>query len=576
MTAAHQSSPSAPDRQAVWDKPGPGTWELDTSHCGPAPGPVQRGLYEAGFEAGFQEGFALFGAPLKGIEMRWVNGKFYRRLVPIVGGSRDMPAPPTAVMWLVSRIHPAFRRQEKQARESFAGKRWRGELARWEQEWKPTITARNLAHTDIDVASLTDEELAAHLVEVHRHLRNTTALHFRLHVSDMGPLGDLMVHLEDWGLHRDDTFRALVHASPATRAPAAQLRRLAGALRAAGADPDAMESLDAVRAASSEAADLLDEYLRHNGWRLTTGYDIEDRCLAEMPDVLLATIRAAAAADDDDDSREDTSAHDALAALREEVPTEHRATFDELAEDARLSYGLRDENGPVTYEWPAGLLRRGLLEAGRRLASAGSTASSSDVFELTVDEVASMLRSPSGSWAEEVARRASERRWWMTLDPPLRLGPEEVPPPVSVLPENLGRITRVVLTVMGSLEADPAGAPLAGTGIGTEAYVGTARVVHDVGEALASVEPGDVVVAPYTAPTYNAVLAMCGAIVTEEGGLLCHAAVIARELGLPAVIGAVDAMERIPDGATVEVDPVQGQVRVLASRAARGDRPVSR
>ena len=75
-------------------------------------------------------------------------------------------------------------------------------------------------------------------------------------------------------------------------------------------------------------------------------------------------------------------------------------------------------------------------------------------------------------------------------------------------------------------------------------------------------EPGDVVVAPYTAPTYNAVLSMAGAIVTEQGGLLCHAAVIARELGLPAVIGAEGAMA-IPDGATVEVDPVGGRVRVL-------------
>jgi pyruvate,water dikinase len=71
------------------------------------------------------------------------------------------------------------------------------------------------------------------------------------------------------------------------------------------------------------------------------------------------------------------------------------------------------------------------------------------------------------------------------------------------------------------------------------------------------------VVAPYTAPTYNAVLGMAGAIVTEQGGLLCHAAVIARELGLPAVIGAQGAMD-IPDGAPVEVDPSAGRVRVHA------------
>jgi pyruvate,water dikinase len=99
-------------------------------------------------------------------------------------------------------------------------------------------------------------------------------------------------------------------------------------------------------------------------------------------------------------------------------------------------------------------------------------------------------------------------------------------------------------------------------GIGDERYVGTARVVHDAVEALAAMEPGDIVVAPYTAPTYNSVLAMAGAIVTEEGGPLCHAAVIARELGLPAVIGALGAMG-LPDGATIEVDPKAGLVRVV-------------
>jgi pyruvate,water dikinase len=87
--------------------------------------------------------------------------------------------------------------------------------------------------------------------------------------------------------------------------------------------------------------------------------------------------------------------------------------------------------------------------------------------------------------------------------------------------------------------------------------------VRDAAEAWGSVEPGDIIVAPYTAPTYNSVLAMAGGLVTEEGGLLCHAAVIARELGLPAVIGAAGAMARIPDGSRIEVDPKQGRVRVL-------------
>jgi pyruvate,water dikinase len=114
---------------ATWDKPGPGTWLLDSSHSGPAPGPIMRGILERTLAQGFGDGFDLFGAPLKTMEMRWVNGKFYRRLVPLVGGGRDLP-PPAPAMWLATRVHPAFRRAERKAKHSFATKIWREELHR--------------------------------------------------------------------------------------------------------------------------------------------------------------------------------------------------------------------------------------------------------------------------------------------------------------------------------------------------------------------------------------------------------------------------------------------------------------
>jgi pyruvate,water dikinase len=522
---------------------------------------VQREIYERCIPKGMGEGLDLFGSPLKTMVMHWVNGKFYRRLVPQVGADSDRRPPPPAVLWLASRLHPTFREQERRARESFAVKRWREELRRWEEEWKPALIAANLADGALDLATLDDAGLADHLDDVYRRLLDSGALHFRLHVSDMGPLGDLMVHLEDWGLDRESCFKALVAASPATREPARQLAAVAEAVRAAGTDPASLTSIDQVRAIPA-AAEALDEYLLHHGWRLTIGYDLEDRSLIELPDVLVASIRGAATGTATGAAADhDATAEAAVAELRGQIPEAERATFDEIVEDARLSYGLRDENGPLTYEWPAGLLRRALLESGARLQTAGHLKEPEEVFELTVAEVASFLRHATGPDRGEIDRRAEERRWWATLDPPARLGPEEPPPPVSVLPPNLARMTRIILTVVDTLESKHTD-ELRGMGIGQAPYTGTARVVHDAVEALASMEPGDIVVAPYTAPTYNSVLAMAGAIVTEEGGPLCHAAVIARELGLPAVIGATGAMA-LPDGAQIEVDPVAGAVRVM-------------
>jgi len=545
-------------RTATWEPPGPGSWELDLSHSGPSPGPIQRAVYEEALPAGMRDGLSRFGSPISHMEMRWVHGKFYRRLVPVVGGSSDLPPPPAPVLWLAARLHPALRREERQAEETLETKGWRGELASWEEEWKPALLRANSELTSVDVAALEPAALADHLRAVERHLRASTRLHFRLHVSDMGPLGLLMVRLEDWGLHRDDTFRALADASPATRAPGVQLRALAHAVERAGVDLADLSTLDDVRAASAEAKVLLDDYLAEHGWRLTTGYDIEDRCLIELPEVVLASIRAATASSPRGGDR-----HEALLAeLREEVPAEHRAAFDDAVEDARLSYGLRDENGPLTYEWPAGLVRRALLEAGARLTTSGRLRRPEHVFELDVEEVGALLTGVGGPDAPEIQARADRRRWEAGLDAPPTLGRPPAPPPLKSLTPNLALMTRVILTVVASLEADATHGELRGMGIGTERYVGRARVVRDAATALATVEPGDVIVAPLTAPTYNAVLAMAGALVTEQGGLLCHAAVIARELGLPAVIGTTGAMTAIPDGALVEVDPVAGEVRL--------------
>ena len=70
-------------------------------------------------------------------------------------------------------------------------------------------------------------------------------------------------------------------------------------------------------------------------------------------------------------------------------------------------------------------------------------------------------------------------------------------------------------------------------------------------------------IAAFTGPSFNSILPMLGALVVEEGGALCHAAIVAREFGLPAVIGARGATSLIADGVDVEVDPHQGVVRPL-------------
>ncbi len=540
-----------------FEAPTAGSWELDLSHFSPDATRIIRDAIEAGMPVGMEEGFALVGAPVKTIDAHFINGRFYRRLVPLVGANKNLPAPPDIVLKVATRVHPLFRAKTKAAAATLEDRIWLEELERWESEWKPSMIATSRRLAAIALNALDNEALADHLTETYAHVVRGLQLHFRLHVSDLGPIGLLLVRGRDWGLDSTELMQSLSGYSLATSAPAvalAEIRALA---------PGDLSSLDDVRAAGPAASAALDEFLAVFGDRLTGGYDISGKTLAEMPETIVASIRSAEGRSGDDGAR--LLGDETGAKLREQVPAEHRAEFDWILDDARALYGLRDENGPITYQWPAGILRKIVLEVGTRLASAGQLHDPTHIADLSVAEMANELRATSKLGPEVVAKRFEARQSWAELDPPRLLGPEPVIPSLSALPDPLAQLMDCVLTVLELIESplDRAGSDLDGIGIGDESYVGRARVVSDAIDALATFEPGDVLVTPYTVPTINSVLAMAGAVVTEEGGLLSHAAVIAREFGIPGVIGIDNASSVIEDGASIEVNAAAGTVRVL-------------
>jgi phosphoenolpyruvate synthase/pyruvate phosphate dikinase len=93
---------------------------------------------------------------------------------------------------------------------------------------------------------------------------------------------------------------------------------------------------------------------------------------------------------------------------------------------------------------------------------------------------------------------------------------------------------------------------------------GRARIVAGPAD-FARVRPGDVLVTTTTTPAWTPLFPSLGALVTETGGILCHAAVVAREYRIPAVVGARGATTEIPDGARVRVDGSSGEITVLTS-----------
>lgn len=560
-TKAEASDASATDA-STFEKPGPGTWELDASHYAADCSRIAQQLISQGCTQGTRAGLELMGGPIDTLEVEFVHGYMYRRMVPLIGGDRDLPTPPNPVLWAVTRLHPTFRRREKTAADALESRVWMDEYRRWEDEWKPQLIERNRSFTEIDPAPLSDQELADHLSRLSDHLTWSTTLHFRLHASDLGPIGRLLVNVREWGIDPRAAMTALAGSSPATSAPAEVLTRLRRLVADSGANPT---DLDDVRRISAEVSSLLDDVLTEYGWRLTTGYDLQDLTFVELPDVVLASVTA----DPDswlaaDDAAARATGAAAFDELRRQVPTDRHEEFDELVADARALYGLRDENGPLTYEWPAGVLRRAMLEAADRLVVRGRIHAHDHVFDLSATELVDVVRGADQPTPDELADRCANRRAQLELEAPRVLGRAETPPPAWVLPGALSELMETIVTVLELLEAPDSGL-LVGTGVGSGSYTGRACVVADADDALERMEPGDVLVARFTVPTFNTVLAMAGAVVVEHGGLLCHAAVIARELGIPGVVGAAAATTAIPDGATVEVDPVTGTVSVVSS-----------
>ena len=569
VSGAHDSLMATVERsqEAVcWDPPGAGSWINDRSHAVAGPTPFYRRIVSDHTAAVYREVFERFGGAVGTIDMQFVNGALYRRLEPLIAPDLDRGRlPPAPVLWLVSRLHPAFRRRNRTAERTLESGSFLDDIRLWKSserfEWKD----KNLALQAVDVAAIDDVGLAEHLRRMDRRLIAGWWRHHQLHANDLGPIGDLLVHAREWGMDLRTVMTLLKGDSPATIEAERHGRRIAEALRSANIDPTTVVSLDTVRQAPA-AAEALDDYLEEFGNRVVSDYDIEGLTLNEMPEAVCAIIRQGGSPVTGEPAERSDLERD----LRQQATDTD--LFHELLAAAREAYGVRDDNGPLTWAWPAGLLRLAYLEAGRRLTAQGRTTEPAQVFELDVEEVATLLEGGREPTSAAITKRAERREWEKTLDAPAVLGPPPAEPDLSPLPSGLRRLMSIIVAAVTMLdpELDRDGVPLRGLGIGNEPYRGIARVATDPAAIMAEIEPGDVLVAAWTAPSFNAVFAVAGAVVVQEGGLLCHAAVMARELEIAGVIGCAEAMTLISSGDLVEVDPVAGRVTILESAGGLG------
>src|SRR5881394_3599973 len=534
-----------------FDPPGPGSWEQDPVHF---PRPMTRYFQEThppAFRQGTQDFARFYGLLIDGLQIGYVNGFAYRQV---------LPAPD-------AEIPQRFQRAE----QVFAQKVWREQLRDWDENRKPSSIA---AHRELQAVSpdaLSDAELVAYLTRCRDHHSAMLAQHMRFTAGALLPTGDFLAHLGNWTVLPPSDLLVLMRGSAVVSAGGSdEMERLKRAFaqdstarKVLASDGDPAQVLASLRSLGGEAGAAISGYLDLVGNRLVDGFDIAEPTAFELPDALVKAIRIAvsgeAQAASDVDAR--------TAEVRARVPAAHQAEFDQLLGEARLTYRLRDERGVFSDIWASGIMRRAALSAGRRLEDKGRVHDAEHFIDAGFAEMCSLVTGAGGPSADELAQRFSDRSARTAKDAPESLGPPAPPPPdPSGLPPGVARVMHAVGIALGELwgssETPHEENLLHGLAASGGVYEGPARRVSGPAE-FDRIMQGDVLVTESTTEAFNILLPLLGAIVTDSGGLLSHSAIVAREYGIPGVVGTRDATSRIADGARVRVDGAAGEVTVL-------------
>jgi pyruvate,water dikinase len=220
---------------------------------------------------------------------------------------------------------------------------------------------------------------------------------------------------------------------------------------------------------------------------------------------------------------------------------------------AQRSAPLREDSlADVGLGWP--VLRRILRQAGSRMVAAGAMAERDEVFWLKWEEVEAAARQlDAGQPVEDYRRAIAERRETWRRE-------HDVTPPVALPLKGGARILGLDLSnMMPARSSQAAGDVIRGIGASPGRVTGPACVIRGP-EEFDRMKPGDILVAKITTPAWTPLFALASGIVTDVGGPLSHSSIVAREYGVPAVLGTGVATGRIRSGQQITVDGNAGVV----------------
>ena len=529
-------------------------WAQDRLHYPDPVTPLEFSLIEEAVDAGISAAARSYGVALTVLD-RHINSYLYVAIV--ADDSNDTEA---AVLESATKLREAMARME----------------TNWQEVWLPEIQRHLAFWQEFALTAATPAELLTHLTASWSRLQRVWEIHFLLFLPSMlaiSQFADLYAELwEDAGTL--EAYSLLGGFASKTIESAEDLWRLSREALASPAlclllmqtEPNAIMTTLAASKEGQTFLVKLNAYLQEHGYRgdkLSLHYPF----WVEEPTPVLKNLRDYMA----QPARDFGAERAKMAAQREEsvaharrhlqyYPRPVRTEFDFLLAAAQAGMRLKEDHGYWIDYKSSYYVRQLFLECGRRLVAAGVLSGADDVFYLSLAELKTLLGPKAGglssTWQPAIDQRKRMAERFANVQPPVHLGtvPTDAPPDDP--------ISRMFLKIEGSgpRESENDG-ELWGSAGAPGVVRGPVKILRVLGDAV-KLQPGDILVAESTAPPWTPLFASVAGVITDSGGALSHSAVIAREYGIPAVVGAGTATRRLADGQMVEVNGHLGVVRM--------------
>jgi pyruvate,water dikinase len=544
--------------------PGPdeieGFWSLDKMHAPRPVTPLSFDLVVETLTKGFTKAQAEYDCPVM-VTHKEVNHFFYVSFHPIPDEAE--------IADRLTRYHGKLATEVPKVGKT------------WDEVWKPEVIARNVPLKTADYSGLSDDELVAKLDEMTEEMIHQWWIHG--HINFVLLSSSAFCDLYDEVMQPEEPTEAYRTLQGFRTKPVDAAKALWDLSRAAKASPtlrDLFKNLepDALLAALDESDEgrefrrRLDEFLFEYGWRHDAVYDLADVPWREDPSIPLSNLAAMMELPDSEDPELQYQKNVAarvglLEQARQKLADDpdKLAKFEELYEAAQYSYPLTEDHAFYIDQLFISVFRRFVQAVGERLVEKGVIDAADDVHMLYRDEVVDALTNGGDRRDLVSERRATFERSSAVIAPTV-LG---TPPPPPETPDPF--MDALVVRLLGFVPAEENPDPnvLKGVAGAPGVHTGPARVVRSLDEASDDLEDGEVMVCEMTLPPWVPLFSMAGGVIADTGGILCHTAIVARETGVPCVVGTNVATSVIKTGQVITVDGNNGVV-YLDGRSVEG------